>query len=115
MRGTALNTAILTKADLTNTYSGYTLRVSGLDLFFVTKRKRVTSRLLNEIIESIGYAPTESLRREVKYYLEKGNCEIREIPSGRYLEIYGDTYGGKGSFLSEYVAKGMEPIWFLDE
>ena len=86
---------------------GFTMYLKGKDFFFVTNRQNKTTTLAKEIIRSlvnIGYDIPDhpDVIKEVLYYIQKANCEIRTLSNGKqYYEISGDGFAGKGSFVDD--------------
>ncbi len=100
---------------------GFTMPLGRRDVFIETSRKNKTEglaseiiRKLNEIIENIvgiDLIDDPTTRKEVLYYLQKAECEIRTLSNGKqYYEIHGENFGGKGSFVDD----GMTIIIHLD-
>lgn len=63
-------------------HEGFYLTLGKRELFFVTERKRKDKGTLDAILTWIAkdqnkdYAPTESLRRELDYWLSKATAEV---------------------------------------
>lgn len=86
---------------------GFTMYLKGKDFFFVTNRQNKTTALAKEIIRSlvnIGHDIPDDpdVVKEVLWYVQKANCEIRTLGNGKQTyEISGDGFGGKGSFVDD--------------
>lgn len=87
---------------------GFTLYVKGKDCFFVTNKVRKTKQLAKEIIYKLNgtgqfdIPDDPAVIHDVLYYLQKAECEIKTLSNGKQMyEIYGDNFGGKGSFVDD--------------
>lgn len=78
---------------------GFYLTIGNTDWFFVTERKRKDNGTLNAILRKLRYAPTESLRRELDYFLSKGTAEVRYTETTK-LPYWSIRYGNGNSCVS---------------
>lgn len=89
------------------TMTGFTLYVNGKDIFIQTSYTRKTKELARKIIRAmnnVGYDLPDNAAciDAVLWHLQKAKCEIRTLSNGRqYYEIYGDKFGGSGSFVDD--------------
>lgn len=91
-------------------YEGFTVRFKGVDVFFVTARKRATKNLAREICRALQIPDNPGTIAEILYSGRFGTAEVRE----KYLEIRGDGFGGYGNFWNEYEQRGVKPLYFID-
>lgn len=86
---------------------GFTFPLGKKDVFVETTRKNKTDGLASEIIRKLNNIGKDipdnpNTRREILYYLQKAECDIRSLANGRqYYEIHGENFGGKGSFVDD--------------
>lgn len=106
---------VTTKGD--EEMKGFTMQLGKKDVFIETSRKNKTENLASEIIRKLNgkigrdVPDNPNARKEVLYYLQKAECEIKTLSNGKqYYEICGNNFGGKGSFVDD----GMTIIIHLD-
>lgn len=81
---------------------GFYLFAKNKDYFFVTSQQNKTQKLAEKILQRLNIAPTESNLKIALFRLQKANCEIKTLNNGRqYYEIFGDNFGGCGSFVDD--------------
>lgn len=81
---------------------GFTFMLGRKDVFVVTERKNKTAQLASEILRKLELPDNPSTQKEVLYWLQKAECEIKTLGNGRqYYEIHGDGFAGKGSFVDD--------------
>lgn len=67
--------------------------IGNREIFFITERKNKTDALFNEMSNALGYAPCESLRRELRYYANRATIQARPLNNGKtMLSIRGDCF-----------------------
>lgn len=78
---------------LEKVYSGFDVAIGDRELFFITDRKNKTDALFNEMLNALGYAPCESLRRRLRYYASRATIQARPLNNGKtMLSISGDCF-----------------------
>lgn len=93
--------------------SGYYLYVWNKEYFFVTDYERKTNKLIERIIKSLNARFNDENIKYLKNNLLKAKCEIKELEypedfgenkagsKRKYYNIYGENFGGYGSFLDD--------------
>lgn len=81
---------------------GFTFYAKGKDYFVETDYKNRTERLAVKILQAMGEPTHLQNINAMLYCLRKAVCEIKTMSNGRqYYEIYGENFGGVGSFLDD--------------
>lgn len=83
-------------------HEGFYLTLGKRELFFVTERKRKDKGTLDMILEKLKYAPTESLRRELDYWLSKATAEVRYTETTK-MPFWHIAYGKGSSVMMPYA------------
>ena len=79
---------------------GFTFMLGKKDVFIETEYKNKTEVLASKILRKLQLPDNPSTRKEVLYYLQKAECEIKGT-TRKYYEIHGENFGGKGSFVDD--------------
>ena len=81
---------------------GFTFVLGNKDIFVETEKKNKTEKLASEILRKLLLPDNPDTRKELLYWLQKAECEVRTLSNGKqYYEIYGDHFGGRGSFIDD--------------
>lgn len=82
--------------------NGFTFKLGGKDVFVKTDLKNKTEGLAKKILLKMGLPENPDTRKELLYWLQKANCEIRTLSNGKqYYEIYGKYFCGRGSDVDD--------------
>lgn len=81
--------------------TGFYMWYKNKDLFFESERKNKTENLAREILNIINQPATSENIKAVIYRLLPAKCEIKECSHGKYYEIHGENFGGRGSFIDD--------------
>lgn len=86
--------------------NGFTFFLRGKDYFVETKQVYKTKKLAERILPLIGCSVTENNIGGLLYRMQKANCEIitcenTDRKENRYYNIFGENFGGKGSWLDD--------------
>ena len=88
-----------------NTMNGFTFFLRGKDYFIETKQVNKTKKLASKILSMIGANLTDANMEYLIKIMQRANCEIRTCNTDRlekrYYEIYGDNFGGIGSWIDD--------------
>ena len=91
---------------------GFIFPYKGKDIFVVTEKTRKTKDLAKRILRKMNLPDNPGTVSDLLYWLQAGCCEIKRLANGReYYEIFGDKYGGRGSFVDD----GKTEIINLDQ
>lgn len=83
---------------------GFTFVLGNKDIFVETEKKNKTEKLASEILRKLLLPDNPDTRKELLYWLQKAECEVKTLSNGRqYYEIHGDGWGGKGSFIDDQM------------
>ena len=81
---------------------GFTFVLGNKDVFVETEKKNKTEKLASEILRKLLLPDNPDTRKELLYWLQKAECEVRTLSNGKqYYEIHGDHFGGRGSFVDD--------------
>lgn len=81
---------------------GFTFQLGRKDIFVKTEYKNKTKALAEKILRKLALLETPGTVREILYYLQKTECEERQLSNGRkYYDISGENFGGRGSFADD--------------
>ena len=97
-----------------NSLIGFTMPYKGLDIFFATNRKRRDDKLAQLIACKLQIPDGGQTKKEILYWVQPAAARIMNIHGEDWLDIWGNNFGGRGDKLSDYAAKGIEPIYYLD-
>lgn len=79
--------------ELERVYNGFDVAIGNKEMFFITERKNKTDALFNEMSNALGYVPSESIRRELRYYANRATIQARPLNNGKtMLSIHGDCF-----------------------
>lgn len=81
--------------------NGYTFYYKGKDMFVVTDKRIKTKKLIREILEKINYPVSNETVSQLSALLFKAKLELKNCSRGDYYEIYGNNFGGCGSFVND--------------
>ena len=85
-----------------NTMNGFTFPMGQKDIFVKTDYKNKTEQLARKILRKMLLPENPDTVKEILYYLQKAKCDIVTFGNGRQMyEIYGENFGGKGSFVDD--------------
>lgn len=100
--------------DEQNELTGFTMRYKGLDVFFATNRKRRDDKLAQLVARKLQIPDGGQTKKEILYWLMPASARIKDYGGEEWLDIRGNNFSGYGDKLSDYAAKGIEPIYYLD-
>lgn len=81
---------------------GFTFMLKGKDVFVETSYVNKTENLASKILTKMLLPDNPDTRKELLYWLQKAECEIKTLSNGRQMyDIHGDNFGGKGSFVDD--------------
>lgn len=81
---------------------GFTFQLGHKDVFVKTNYKNKTKALASKILRKLALPENPGTVREILYYLQKADCEERQLSNGRkYWDISGENFGGRGSFVDD--------------
>ena len=85
---------------------GFTFFYNSIDYFIETEQKNKTEKFIKSVCKALNKEPTENNIKFLMFRLQKANCEIKTLSNGRqYYDIYGDNFGGRGSFINDGFTK----------
>lgn len=98
------------------TKTGMSLVVGKKIYFFETENKNLTKNFLDKIIRKLNTCPTEDLRREIRYYIQKNETlelrhfkvETEEIKKLANRDLDNDYYALFG--LGHYGAYNLDEV-----
>lgn len=82
-------------------YVGWTFYSGSKDYFIISDYEKKTEHFIVKILKSLGHKCSDENIRYLSFALRKATLEIRECSLGSYYEIYGDNFGGCGSFVND--------------
>lgn len=81
---------------------GFTFMLKGKDVFVETSYVNKTENLASKILTKMLLPDNPDTRKELLYWLQKAECEIKTLSNGKQMyDIHGDNFGGKGSFVDD--------------
>lgn len=81
---------------------GFTFVLKGKDVFIETSYVNKTEHLASKILTKMLLPDNPDTRKELLYWLQKAECEIKTLSNGKQMyDIHGDNFGGKGSFVDD--------------
>lgn len=81
---------------------GFTFVFKDKDVFVETSYVNKTERLASKILTKMLLPDNPDTRRDLLYWLQKAECEIKTLSNGKQMyDIHGDNFGGKGSFVDD--------------
>lgn len=81
---------------------GFTFMLKGKDVFVETSYVNKTENLASKILTKMLLPNNPDTRKELLYWLQKAECEIKTLSNGKQMyDIHGDNFGGKGSFVDD--------------
>lgn len=88
--------------------TGFTFMWGRKDVFVQTERKNKTGKLAGEILTKLareydlGIGDHPDVRKELLYYMQKAECEIKTLSNGKQMyDIHGENFGGRGTFVDD--------------
>jgi hypothetical protein len=81
---------------------GFTFMLKGKDVFVETSLVNKTESLASKILTKMLLPDNPDTRKELLYWLQKAECEIKTLSNGKQMyDIHGKNFGGKGSFVDD--------------
>lgn len=81
---------------------GFVFPYKNKDVFVKTDRKNKTDKLAEKILLKMCIPCNPDTKKQLLWYLKKANCEIKTLSNGRKMfDIYGENFGGYGSFIDD--------------
>ena len=81
---------------------GFTFMLKDKDVFVETSYVNKTENLASKILTKMLLPDNPDTRKELLYWLQKAECEIKTLSNGKQMyDIHGDNFGGKGSFVDD--------------
>lgn len=85
---------------------GFTFYLNGKDYFIKTAQVKKTEKLAEKILPLVGLSKTEANIKNMLFRLKKAECKIvtcknTDRKENRYYEIFGENFGGIGSWLDD--------------
>lgn len=81
---------------------GFTFMLKDKDVFVETSYVNKTENLASKILTKMLLPDNPDTRKELLYWLQKAECEIKTLGNGKQMyDIHGDNFGGKGSFVDD--------------
>ena len=81
---------------------GFTFVLKGKDIFVETSLVNKTESLASKILTKMLLPDNPNTRKELLYWLQKAECEIKTLSNGKQMyDIHGKNFGGKGSFVDD--------------